>query len=227
MEHAVEQAPGNADGWAMLSMMYGEEHKFGFNVRPDPLGRALQAARRAIDAASTNNIAWLALAQSLFFRKEFEPFRDAADRAIALNPMDGSTLEYLGHLIAFAGDWERGCEIDERARQLNPNHPGWYWVVPYLDAYRKGDYRSARPFILKAVLRGGGAHVFTQALLAAVCGQLGEQEAAEETLRKILSASPEFALSARQEFAKWYLPELVDQLMEGLHKAGLEIRRAE
>ena len=25
LERAVEQAPGNADGWAMLSMMYGEE----------------------------------------------------------------------------------------------------------------------------------------------------------------------------------------------------------
>jgi len=34
LERAVQQAPGNADGWAMLSMIYGEEHRFGFTRSP-------------------------------------------------------------------------------------------------------------------------------------------------------------------------------------------------
>ncbi|MDH3745042.1 MAG: protein kinase [Acidobacteriota bacterium] len=227
LERAVEQAPGNADGWAMLSMMYGEEHRFGFNLQRDPLGRSLQAARRAVDAAHANHFAWLALAQALFFRREFDAFRDAAERAIALNPMDGSTLEYLGHLMAFSGDWEGGCEVAERARHLNPNHPGWYWTVHYLDHYRQGDYLEARPYILKTVLRGGGAHVFTQALLAAVHGQLGEREQAEQAVHDILSQEPDFARRVREEFAKWYRPELVERLMEGLRKAGLEVPETE
>src|SRR5688500_19676599 len=37
LERAVEQAPGNADAWAMLSMIYGEEFRFGFNELPDPM----------------------------------------------------------------------------------------------------------------------------------------------------------------------------------------------
>ncbi len=41
LERAVEQAPGNADCWAMLSMLYQDEYRHGFNPRPDPLGRAL------------------------------------------------------------------------------------------------------------------------------------------------------------------------------------------
>ena len=220
LERAVEQLPGNADGWAMPSMMYGEEHRFGFNVQPDPLGRSLQAARRAVDAAHANHFAWLALAQALYFRKEFDVFRDAAERAVALNPIDGSTVEYLGHLIAFSGDWDRGCELAERARQLNPNHPAWYWAVPFLDAYRKGDYRSARTFMLKGNQPG---HFFTQALIAAVHGQLGESEAAGNALRVALTVKPDFSLIARNEFGKWYLPELVEQLIDGLRKAGLEI----
>ena len=228
LERAVEQAPGNADGWAMLSMMYGEEHRFGFNAQPDPLGRSLRAARRAVDAAHANNIAWLALAQALFFRKEFDTFRDAAERAIGLNPMDGSTLEYLGHLIAFAGDWDRGCELHERAIRLNPNHPGWYWTVAFLNEYRKGDYASARGYLLKGQMRGGGAQLFEQALLTALYGQLGERESAEQTLNKILSQKPDFALTVRKEFLeKWYLPELVEQLMDGLRKAGLDIAAEE
>ena len=45
LERAVQKAPGDADCWAMLSMMYREEYTHGFNLRPDPIGRALAAAR--------------------------------------------------------------------------------------------------------------------------------------------------------------------------------------
>ena len=136
--------------------------------------------------------------------------------------MDGSTVEYLGHLIAFSGDWERGCELAERARQLNPNHPSWYWAVPFLDAYRKGDYLSARPFLMKG---NPQKNWLMHALLAAVNGQLGESEAAARHLREVLTMMPDFHLIGRGEFSKWYLPELVDHLMDGLRKAGLEVSR--
>jgi non-specific serine/threonine protein kinase len=220
LERAVGQEPSNADAWAMLSMLFGEEHRFGFNVEPDSLGRSLKAARKAVEIAHANHFAWLALAQALFFRKEFDPFRDAAERAIALNPMDGSTVEYLGHLIAFSGNWERGCELAERARQLNPNHPSWYWSIPFLDAYRKGDYLSGRVYLLKG---NPQRNWLMHALLAAVQGQLGESEAAATHLQEVLTMMPDFPSIGRVEFSKWYQPELVEQLIDGLRKAGLEI----
>ena len=219
LERAVEQAPGNADGWAMLSMMYGEEFRFGFNEQPDPMGRSLRAARRAVDAAPSNHFAYLALAQALFFRKEFDAFRHAAERAIALNPMDGSTMEYVSHLIAFSGDWDYGCEVAERARQLNPNHPGWYWAVPFYNAYRNGDYPSARAYALKM---DQPTVDLCQVMLAAVYGQLGEHEAADRTVQTLLSLTPDTAVT-RKQLDKWYQPELVEKLIDGLQKAGLKI----
>jgi adenylate cyclase len=51
MERAVQQAPGYADGWATLSGLYAEEYGMEYNVLPDSVGRALQAAQRAVDAA--------------------------------------------------------------------------------------------------------------------------------------------------------------------------------
>ncbi len=219
LKRAVEQEPGNADLWAMLSMMFGEEHRFGFNVEPDSLGRSLDAARKAVEIAHANHFAWLALAQALFFRKEFDPFRDAAERAITLNPMDGSTVEYLGHLIAFSGNWERGCELAERARQLNPNHPSWYWAVFFLDAYRKGDYVSAHQFLMRG---NPQKNYLMHALLAAGNAQIGESEMAARHLREMLTMMPDFPLIGRDEFSKWYPPELVEHLIEGLEKAGLQ-----
>ncbi len=220
LERAVIEAPQYADAWVMLSMLYGEEHRFGFNLKPDPLGRALHAARQAVDAAPANHLAHLALAQALFFRKDFVAFRSAAERALALNPMDGFTVEYLSHLLAFSGDWERGCELGERARQLNPNHPAWYWALPFLDAYRKGDYRGARALVPKAQMLG---QYYSEALFAALYGQLGEVEMAGEALREVIALKPDFAEIAREQFGNWYSPQLVEQLIDGLRKAGLAI----
>src|SRR5712692_7999523 len=116
------QREARADCWAMLSMMYREEYTHGFNLRPDPIGRALTAARRAVEPAPSNHLAYHALASALFFRRDLGAFRSAAERAVALNPMDGFTLAYLGFLIAYSGDWDRGCALVEQARQLNPHH---------------------------------------------------------------------------------------------------------
>ena len=219
LERASQQAPGNAEIWAMLSMLYGEEHRFGFNAAPDSLGRSLQAARQAVAAAPSSHYAQLAMAQAHFFRKEFDAFRNAAERALVFNPMDGASMEYLGHLLAFAGDWQRGCALAEKARHLNPHHPAWYWALPFLDAYRRADYVTARAFMLKADMPG---QFFSGALLAAVCGQLGDREAAAESVRAVLALKPDFPKVAREEFAKWYPSELVERLIEGLSKAGLD-----
>jgi TolB-like protein/Flp pilus assembly protein TadD len=220
LERAVQEAPRNADGWAMLAMIYGEEFRFRFNLQPDPLGRSLQAAQRAVDAAPSNHYAHLALAQALFFRQEFGEFRNAAERALKLNPMDGATCQYLGHLLAFSGDWEYGCTVGARSRELNPHHPAWYWALPMLDAYRKGDYQGARTFAVKFGKQGLW---LTTTLLAALHGQLGELEAAQTRLEELLLQEPDSAAIARDGLSKWYPAELVERLIEGLRKAGLDV----
>ena len=220
LERAVERAPGNADCWAMLSLLYKEEYTHGFNLRPDPLGRAFAAARRAVEAAPSNHLAYHALAAVLFFQRDIPAFRSTAERAIALNPMDGFTIAYMGFLTAYAGDWERGCALAERARSLNPHHPGWYWFPALFDAYRKADYRSALNIALKVNMPGFWR---TNVALAATYAQLGELEAARKAVRDLLAVKPNFAFVAREEFEKWWDAELAEQLVEGLQKAGLEI----
>jgi TolB-like protein/Tfp pilus assembly protein PilF len=220
LERAVHQSPGYADGWAMLSMLVREEYTHGFNVRPDPLGRALTAARRAVEAAPSNHLAYHALASAQYFRREFQTFRNSAERAVALNPMDGFTAAYLGFLIAYAGDWERGCALAAHARRLNPHHPGWYWFPSFFDAYRKNDYRGALDFALKINMPGFWR---TNLALAMAYGQLGEREAAGNAVRELLALRPDFPEVAREELGKFWDPELVQHLLDGLRKAGLDI----
>ncbi len=220
LENAVRQAPDLSDAWAMLSWIYWDERAHGFNVRPDPLGRALAAARRAIDAAPSNHFAHLALAITLFFQKDFLAFPPAAQRAVKLNPMDGSALAWMGISTAYAGDWEVGCAHAESAMRLNPNHPGWYWFPLAYNAYRKGDYRGALGFALKINIPG---YFFTHLITAAAYGQLGMKKPAEKAVDELIATRPEIATAAREDLGIWFQSDHVEHVLEGLRKAGLEI----
>jgi TolB-like protein/tRNA A-37 threonylcarbamoyl transferase component Bud32/Flp pilus assembly protein TadD len=218
LERAVDQAPGYADAWGMLSLVYTEEFSNGFNARPDPLGRALQAARRAADAAPSSAMAYNALARALFFRKEFPAFRTAAKRALELNPFNGPTLAGLGGMLAYAGDWEHGCAYVERAARLNLRHPGGYWFPLFYNAYRQGDYRGAVSIGLKINLPEFFA---THEALAAAYGQLGERDAAAKSLGELLRLKPDFVATMRDELGKWFDQDFVQHQIDGLRKAGL------
>jgi serine/threonine protein kinase/tetratricopeptide (TPR) repeat protein len=220
LERAVQNAPDHGDCWAMLATLYSDEYWFGFNVRPDPLGRALAAAQRAVEVAPASALASQALAQILFLRRERQAFRPLAERTIALNPMDGATTALMGILLACAGDWEHGCAVADSAMRLNPNFPGWYWLATAFNAYRTRDYRAAIDAALRIQMPG---YFWIPATCAAAFGQLGEREAAQKSLKELLAIRPDFVGATREEFGKWLEPELVEHFVDGLREAGLEI----
>ena len=107
--------------WTSLARMYLEEYKHSFNARPDPLGRAAAAIGKALMLDPASQFAYYGLASTRFFQKDFDAFRLAAERAVALNPLDGSTKAWMGLLNAYSGDWDRGLSLVEEALRLNPN----------------------------------------------------------------------------------------------------------
>jgi serine/threonine protein kinase/tetratricopeptide (TPR) repeat protein len=220
LERAVEQQPGYGDGWAMLSLILKEEYVHEFNLQPDSLQRALAAALRAVEAAPSNHLAYHALAAVQFFLRDRSAFRIAAQRALELNPLDGFTVAFLGSLIAYDGDWERGTALAARARELNQHHPGGYWLVAGFDAYRKGDYRVALDFARKINMPNFWRRCV---ILAAANGQLGEQEEAGKALRDLLAMKPDYAEFGPRFFGRWMQPEMQQHIADGLRKAGLKI----
>jgi TolB-like protein/Flp pilus assembly protein TadD len=220
LEAAVARLPTHSDCQAMLAVVYYHEYAQDYNVRPDPLGRALAAAQQAVAAGPTSAVAHTVLANVLFFKKDFLAFRPTAERALALNPMSASTTASLGMMIAFAGDWERGLSVLERATQLNPHHPGWYHLPAFYDAYRRRDYPGALASALRINMPGC---FWAHAALAAAYGQLGERERARVELRELHALVPELGTIAREKYGKWLDAELTEHLLDGLRKAGLDI----
>src|SRR5579871_2766502 len=220
LERAVEVAPNFAYAWSMLSLTIKDEYESGFNPKPDPLERMLAAARRAIALDPSGHRGHHALAMAHYFRGEKHAFRIAADRALTLNPMDGCNVGHLGSYIAYAGEWERGCALVTRALNLNPNHPDWFWFPLCFDSYRKGDYEKALEYALKINLPN---FLWVPMTLAMVYGQLGQSEEAQKALRELLQLNPHAGQLARPGLQRLFEPELVEQAIEGLRKAGLDI----
>jgi hypothetical protein len=123
-------------------------------------------------------------------------------------------------MLTYMGDSERGLALAGRAKQINPHHPGWYWYVDFYNSYRQADYRSALGIALKANMPG---HWFMHAAIGAACGQLGETAAARKALHDLLKLRPDFPATGRKDIEKWWEPEYVEQLIEGWHRAGLEM----
>ncbi|MGB8097290.1 MAG: hypothetical protein WCF17_09045 [Terracidiphilus sp.] len=220
LERAVREAPDRAECWAMLSWFYRAEHTQGYNPRPDAMDRCLEAARRAVNQAPSNQLAQAALASAFFFRHELGSFRPAAERALALNSMEGYITAYLGMHFAYAGDWDKGCALAERATKLNPNHPGSYWLPQAMNAYRQSDSQRALEIALRINMPGLWS---AQVALTVIYSQLGNFDEAQRALRDLLALRPEFATTARRELAKWWLPDMVEQIIGDLRKAGLDI----
>ncbi|MFN7944133.1 MAG: protein kinase [Blastocatellia bacterium] len=224
LERAVQKAPNQADAWALMAGFYAQDYGQGFNLYGDPLALGIVAARKAVELAPSNHLAWFGLAQVVFFQKEFQSFRHAAERAVTLNPMDGNSIAFLGEMLLYVDETERGLELIARAKQLNPHHPGWYWYADFYHAYRQRDYRGALSFVRKVNLPGHWAeHAFT----AAACGQLGERETAAKAVQDLLKVRPDFVASVQRDFAKWWDAEYIEHLLDGFRKAGLEIAATE
>ena len=123
-------------------------------------------------------------------------------------------------MIAFSGDWERGCAI--AAERIDAQSPSCR-MAPFLafySAYRKGAYRDALDAAVRLNMPG---YFNAAAALAAAFGQLGDREASQRAVKDLLALRPDYAEAAREEFEKYFDRELVEHLIDGLRKAGLDV----
>jgi len=223
LEHGIKIAPGNADIHAGLAELYTEEYKHEYNRLPNSLDRALATARRAVDLEPDNAYANFVLAEAHYFRQELGAFRAAADRAIALNPRDSDAMAMIGIMMGYGGDWVRSVELTTRAMALNPNHPGWYRFNTFFNAYRQENYEEALAIALRINMPNYFADPYVRAMTHA---QLGHRKEAEQALNEFLTLWPDIDLKTlkEQHLTKWMFaqPDLIDQVVDGLRKAGLE-----
>ena len=219
LERAVEREPEYGLAWSMLGHLHADNHALGFRAIDDNLGKALEYAQKGVALEPDSQFAWDALALTHFHLGNRELLLETIEKTIALNPQSPYIVGVAGWHMSLYGEWERGLELLARGMELNPYHPTWFHLVPFMNRYRLGEYELAHAEALKF----NYPELFWDPLMrAAALARLGRRDAAKEAVGQLLGLIPDFATSGRR-FIESYVKvgEVVDELVAGLREAGL------
>ncbi|RUX26206.1 transcriptional regulator [Mesorhizobium sp. M2A.F.Ca.ET.042.01.1.1] len=141
---AIELDPQSGLAHAYLAL--AEVIIGGYNDAPRAVldqarDRALHAIALSPDEARCHRM--LALTLLYRGRDEYDAVEKHFARALDLNPYDADTLAQTGFFRALRGDGEAGLALLDKAIQLNPMHPTWYYYDRGEALLILGRYREA------------------------------------------------------------------------------------
>lgn len=185
------------------------------------LGKATEAARKAVTLDDHNAAAHLLISYIFLTRKEHEKAIDEAKRAIALNPNSADSYSLLGFILALSDRPVEGIGFCKKAIRLNPIPPSYYFLNLGGAYYGAGQYEEAIEAYNKSIKKQSN-NILAHIALAATYSLMGREKDAHEAALEVLKIDPEFSL---RNFAKTFPMKNQDELerfIEALRKAGLK-----
>jgi adenylate cyclase len=203
----------------MLGHLHADNHALGFCEIEAPLEKALTFAQKGVALAPNNQFAQDALTLVYFHRGDKKSFLQHVEETLALNPNSPYVVGVAGWHMALYGEWDRGLSLLKKGMKLNPYHPSWFHLAPFMDYYRRGEYENA----LAEALKFNFPEMFWDPVMraAALC-RLGRQNEATAAVGQLLKLEPDFKSCGRWLISRYVkVDALVDTIIEGLRKAGL------
>jgi adenylate cyclase len=219
LEQAIDIDPEYGLAWAMLGHLHADNHALGFCEIEAPLEKALTFAQKGVALEPHNQFARDALTLVYFHQGNKDHFLQHAEETLVLNPNSPYVVGVAGWHMALFGEWDRGLALLKKGMKLNPYHPSWFHLAPYMDYYFRGEYEKAFSEALKFNFSG---LYLDPVMRAAALSQLGRQKEAQTAIRELRKLEPDFATRGRWLIRRYVkVDDLVHKIIEGLQKAGL------
>ncbi len=196
LERTVRDNPNFHQAWSLLAMLTLDEHRIGFNPRPDSaLTRARAAARTANELAPESARAAQALMAVMTVEGDIEAGIRVGYQAVRRNPFDTDILADLGARLAQGGRALEGRPLLLRAADVNLTRPAWHDFYLFLTARFAGDREAMR-----AALQSLSGSEAPLALLAQVIAtsDTGRLEEGRRVSQRLAMISPVYAQSPAQ-----------------------------
>ena len=219
LERAIQIDPAYGLAQAMLGHLYADNYALGFYEMEAPLEKALTFAQKGVALEPYNQFAWDALTLVNFPRGDKDFFLQHAEETIALNPNSPYIVGVAGWHMMLYGEWDRGRRLLNKGMKLNPYHPTWFHLAPFMDYYLRCEYEKA----LAEALKFNYAELYWDPLMrAAALGQLGRLKEAKKAIDQLLKLEANFRHRAHRMIGHYVkVDDLVDKIVTGLQKAGL------
>lgn len=208
LQRAVEEKPNYSDGWALLSWIHTfEAIASGTGNSPE----ALDAANRAVAANATNALAYQYLAIARFHAGDFDAAREAIGKALEISPNNSEILAEASRLLGVLGEHDVAPALAQKAIQLNPGHPAWYWSGLAIDAlYRQDGPQAVHYARLNAEDRG----LIPRYILASAYALDGQVQMARKVLDQAARDYPKVAQDRRQLVRELHMPDFITGPLE-------------
>lgn len=213
LANLLERDPQDPDAWALQSTVFVRQYFWGSSLqepmrsdkskRGHLVAKAIEAATRAEALADGSNpsVYW-GLSQAYMASCDAEKMQVAVDRGISINPNDPSMLAVLGNFLSYAGNWDEGKALVERALEMEPHlFQDWWYMALAKRHYREGDYQQAYEFFLKAF---NERNWLSHLQLAYTLPHLGRVDEAKQALANLRGVAPSVTRERVYEFYRSY-----------------------
>ena len=231
----VREDPTDARARALEATVHAHRYQWGtglsepaysdFHERADLPPLAIAAANRAEQLSDgTDSAVYWGMAQAYQTTCEIDKLRTAVDRGLAINPDDPNLLGAFGNWLAYAGDWDRGAAMAERALEIEPTlyRPWWLFAIAKRH-YVRGEYEEALEWFGKAFNERNWLSHLQLAYTLPHLGRLGE---AREALARAENLLPGITIEyAVRLYAVYCFPEeYLERMVEALEAVGMPTR---
>ena len=219
-EKSIERDPTFGRAYSYAARTHAREFVDGWTSSP---GRSLEYARqlalKAIVLDPALPQAYFNLSMVHLYRKAHEEAIIQAEEAISLDPNYADAYIQLASILTYAGVPSDALPLVEKGMRLNPRFPLGYLRVLGRAYFTLGRFEEATEVFARALERNPSAQR-THMWLAASYALSGQSEAAGWAVDEVLALDSDFSLETVLEAMPYKDPVHLEQLREGLYKAG-------
>src|SRR6516165_10706299 len=213
--------PTFAPALGLLGFVLTDQVRFGWETaEAATYESALECAARALAVDPDSSEAYEALGYTRLFQRRHDDALAAGEKAIALRPSHAGAYHMAGMFHGYAGNFRKAVDYEEQAQRLSPLRRNESKVDEARARFHLGDLVAARD-IAARVLIEKPRWLTAQATLAAALWNLGSEDEARATVRKMLANHPNLTASRWAQGLPYRHQKDLDALTTPLRLAGM------
>ena len=211
LENAVQTDPNYAEAWALLGYMHVYAVPFGHVGSSEFQGayaRAVEASMRALALDRDNVMALKVLSLTNHLMGNYSESDRYIRLALEKNPHDPDSLAQRGWRLSIRGNFAEGVPLLERAVSRSVKPPGWYFHLLAIDRLMKKDGDG---MLAMAEIASASGSARGRSLVAMANGLLNRPDAAEQALRQMVEAQPNY-----DPIESWRGHQATDEILDAI-----------
>jgi TolB-like protein/Flp pilus assembly protein TadD len=219
-ERALAINPTYSPALELLGYILTDQVRFGWLDQATTYEAAVECATRDLATDPNSHLAYNTLAYIRLFQRRHDEALLAGENAIALGPNCSDAYHMAGMVRGYAGDFRKSAQYEEQAQRLSPLSISQSMVDEARVKFHLGNLAAARDIALRVLIER--PHWLTaQVTLAASLWNLGSEDEARVTVRKMLANHPNLTASRWAQGLPYRHQTDLDALIAPLRLAGM------